>query len=84
MIRTYERGVEHETLACGTGTVAAAYALEVLGRRQLPGEWQTSKGIRLGVSGSCAGGKASDAWLLGEGRLVYVGILQSKLGSDSY
>ena len=76
MIRTYERGVEGETLACGTGTVAAAYTLDVLGQRRLPGEWQTSKGIRLGVSGSCAGGKAVDPWLLGEGRLVYVGIIR--------
>ena len=76
MIRTYERGVEGETLACGTGTVAAAYTLDMLGRRPLPGEWQTSKGIRLGVSGSCANGKAADPWLLGEGRLVYVGIIR--------
>jgi diaminopimelate epimerase len=76
MIRTYERGVEGETLACGTGTVAAAYTLEVLGRRRLPAEWQTSRGIRLGVSGSSAEGKAVDPWLLGEGRLVYAGILR--------
>jgi diaminopimelate epimerase len=76
MIRTYERGVEGETLACGTGTVAAAFTLAVLGRRRLPAEWQTSKGIRLGVSGSVQGGSAQDAWLLGEGRLVYTGILR--------
>jgi diaminopimelate epimerase len=76
MIRTYERGVEGETLACGTGTVAAAYTLDVLGRRRLPGEWQTSKGIRLGVSGCVQAGRAQEAWLLGEGRLVYVGILR--------
>lgn len=75
LIRTYERGVEGETLACGTGTVAAGFALAVAGVRELPGEWQTSRGIRLGVSGSVAGAKAVEAWLLGEGRLVFTGIL---------
>ena len=75
-IRTYERGVEGETLACGTGTVAAAFVADQLGMYQLPAEWHTVRGIRLGVSGARQGSRGTDAWLLGEGRLVYAGVLQ--------
>ncbi|MCL6508478.1 MAG: diaminopimelate epimerase, partial [Bryobacteraceae bacterium] len=75
LIRTYERGVEAETLACGTGTVAAAYALDVAGLRPLPSDWQTIKGIRLGVAGRSDQTMARDTWLVGEGRLVFTGIL---------
>jgi len=74
VIRTYERGVEAETLACGTGTVAAAFAVEASG---LPfaADWQTFQGARLGVSGRSGGGVAREAWLRGEGRLVFTGVL---------
>ena len=75
MIRTYERGVEGETLACGTGTVAAAFTLQATGIRSLPGEWLTARGIRLAVAGRLDDGQAVDAWLCGEGRLVYTGAL---------
>jgi len=76
LIRTYERGVEGETLACGTGTLAAAFALAAASRRALPSGWCTTRGIRLTVSGSLANGMASENWLCGEGRLVYMGVLR--------
>lgn len=76
LIRTYERGVEAETLACGTGTLAAAFALHQAGIRSLPGDWETCRGIRLAVAGSIEGEQATENWLCGEGRLVFTGILR--------
>jgi diaminopimelate epimerase len=49
-IRTYERGVEGETLACGTGSVAAALVAGALGVVSPPVEVLTSGGERLMVS----------------------------------
>ncbi|PIU45268.1 MAG: diaminopimelate epimerase [Ignavibacteriales bacterium CG07_land_8_20_14_0_80_59_12] len=48
-IRTYERGVEAETLACGTGSVAAACALVAWGRTQYPVRLRTRSGATLVV-----------------------------------
>jgi diaminopimelate epimerase len=74
-IRTYERGVESETLACGTGTVAAALALAGQGSLHLPSSFLTRSGRRLEVNARLADGKAEDVWLGGEGRLVFTGVL---------
>jgi diaminopimelate epimerase len=74
-VRTYERGVEAETLACGTGTVAAAVALAMAGRASLPMEIVTRSGRTLGISATLSGDRATEIWLTGEGRLVFTGVL---------
>jgi len=75
-IRTYEKGIEEETFACATGTVAAAFVLKAEGIRELPSEWVTRLGYRLSVAGMTEGDQAVEAWIAGEGRLVYTGILK--------
>jgi diaminopimelate epimerase len=73
-VRTYERGVEAETLACGTGTVAAALALAAQGLDELPLRFRTSSGRPLSVNATIEGTRATNIWLCGEGRLVARGV----------
>jgi diaminopimelate epimerase len=70
--RTYERGVEAETLACGTGAVATAMLLTDWGLAQGPVRIQTRSGRELGVrfSGPMSARRPS---LTGEARIVYRG-----------
>lgn len=70
-IRTYERGVEAETLACGTGTVAVAASLADHGVTALPQSFLTRGGQILTVRGRREAGVWTDIWLRGEGRLVF-------------
>ena len=74
-IRTYERGVEGETLACGTGAVAAAVLLTAWGRASEPVDLVTRSGrtltVRLRKDG--AGWKPS---LRGAADLVFTGRLE--------
>lgn len=74
-LRTYERGVEDETLACGTGTIAAALALAASGRAELPVRIRSACGLVYSVSGDLGGDgeAATNVWLCGEGRLVFEG-----------
>ncbi|TFG50517.1 MAG: diaminopimelate epimerase [Gemmatimonadales bacterium] len=74
-LRTYERGVEGETLACGTGAVAAAASLISLGRAKSPVEVITRSGRSLHITATLSGGHAKQVLLSGEGRLVFTGVL---------
>ena len=75
-MRTYERGVEAETLACGTGSVAAACTLDLWGLSRLPTVIHTRSAQRLEVRATRRpGGDYGDVWLIGEARIVFRGVL---------
>ncbi len=75
-IRTYERGVEDETLACGTGSVASAliFALLKASKDKRVRILTKSKEI-LTVYFNKSGNKFSDVWLQGKARIVFQGRL---------
>ena len=74
-IRTYERGVEGETLACGTGAVAAALIAASLGRAASPVTVTTRGGDRLIVAFTREGEEFIDLYLEGEATVVCEGTL---------
>lgn len=73
-VRTYERGVEDETLACGTGAVASAllYAARYTKQAQ-PIRVHTRGKEILKVYFKRAGHKFKDVWLEGKARIVCKG-----------
>ena len=75
LMRTYERGVEGETLACGTGAVASAVALARFAGAQLPMDIMSRGGKTLAIRATLGPARATDVWLIGEGRLVFEGSL---------
>jgi diaminopimelate epimerase len=77
LIRTYERGVEGETLAGGTGTVAAAVALAAQDEARFPIRFRSRGGQLLTVQATLANGRVTDAWLGGQGRLLFKGVWES-------
>lgn len=77
-IRTYERGVEGETLSCGTGCVAAALVTASLGMTRSPVACWTRSGVTLTVRFQGASGAFSHIVLEGDARLIFQGNLSSE------
>ena len=75
-LRTYERGVEDETLACGTGAVAAAllYAIRYTSYAIHRINIHTKGGDILSVEFDRMNAKFKDVWLGGKARIVYSGV----------
>lgn len=73
-MRTYERGVEAETLACGTGAVASAILIETWGLAKNPIAVRTRSGRTLTVT-LRRDGASWHPTLSGEGRIVFSGEL---------
>lgn len=73
-MRTYERGVEGETLACGTGAVASAVVLDQWGLAPAGGTIVTRSGKELTIGVRSRDGRIEPS-LAGEARIVYRGFL---------
>jgi diaminopimelate epimerase len=69
-IRTYERGVEGETLACGSGSVATGILLAAWGEAEAPIDLETASGRVLSITLRRTEGEWHPS-LSGEGRVVY-------------
>jgi diaminopimelate epimerase len=74
-LRTYERGVEEETLACGTGAVAAALIAARLGHATSPVAVSTRGGDILSIHFRMKGEKFQEVYLEGDALVVYQGEL---------
>lgn len=70
-VRTYERGVEAETLSCGSGVVASAVTSGLFGKVQSPVSVLTRSGTTYEVSFAIRDGRADEVKLKGDARLIY-------------
>jgi diaminopimelate epimerase len=81
-VRTYERGVENETLSCGTGVTAAALAASYLGLKSpvtvhtLGGDLQVEFKNRQSGQPSGQADIFDDIYLVGPAKLVFEGDLE--------
>jgi diaminopimelate epimerase len=76
-IRTYERGVEDETLACGSGCVSAAVATFLRRQTDPPITFQPQSGIPVKVHFH-PDRHFQDLYLEGDARLIYKGELSGE------
>lgn len=73
-VRTYERGVEDETLACGTGAVASAIVLALTEKAPSPVKIRTRSGEVLTIHfDGPVDGPVKNVYLEGEAKIVFDG-----------
>ena len=72
-VRTYERGVEDETLACGTGAVASAFWAHTMRGAQGPIRILTRGGDSLSAGFESNGDRLERAWLEGPAKITFEG-----------
>ncbi|MGH7164583.1 MAG: diaminopimelate epimerase, partial [Nitrospiraceae bacterium] len=70
---TYERGVEDETLACGTGAIASALIASRVAKVESPVTLIPQSGLQLTVYFATHGDGFTDVYLQGDARAVYEG-----------
>jgi len=74
-VRTYERGVEDETLACGTGSVASALIAARKGFVESPVDVRVQSGETLRIHFEQTAGGFTKVYLEGKTKVVYQGKL---------
>lgn len=75
-VRTYERGVEDETLSCGTGVTAVALAMKMLDKTKAGKVFLETPGGELNVSFVQDGKQFTDIYLTGPAQFVFKGELE--------
>ncbi|GEP52119.1 diaminopimelate epimerase [Flavobacterium noncentrifugens] len=75
-VRTYERGVEDETLSCGTGATAVAIAMKALGKTNSDTINLNVEGGKLEVSFTEKDEKFTDVFLKGPATFVFKGEIE--------
>lgn len=75
-VRTYERGVEDETLSCGTGVTAVALAAYATGRSKASTIHLETPGGQLAVKFSPQENGFKEIWLTGPAKQVYKGEIE--------
>jgi diaminopimelate epimerase len=78
-VRSWERGVEAETLSCGSGVVAAAVVSAFLRGQVPPITAATRSGSALAVDFRIDGSLAKDVTLTGDARFVFEGTLTEEV-----
>ena len=74
-IRTYERGVEAETLACGTGSIASAVVASLIWDLKPPVKIMPASSVPLSVDFTVEGKRVTNVTLSGPAKVIFTGVM---------